>query len=377
MTPYPTHEFPKFVEYNGYFIDTRSGVISSSTKFYDWELLKNFIGQDVYWHSRGFQDNDDLPLGHRAYVVKVEGPDTDWIEQQSTKIAAPIFIINGIINDYGAVAHLSNVTWLPWIEWHYQIRSMLRDYSPSVHKNIKKKISCLSRMVRLNRMIAMAAVKTYFGTDAMISWHGCCYRPGDALQSQTGHAEFDQWLARYYDMSITTLHIDDFQMQYDVALRHDQDLFQRHTHDFHFDAYQQCAINVTNESFYTSGQRLHGIDITRPGPFLTEKTLKCLLGETAFIANGNFQTYHTLETLGFKFDYKLDLGYDQISSDLNRLCSMTDVLKTISDIDTMDLFQCTRSSCLANKEHIMSGKFFNICENINEQTVQQILTNIS
>lgn len=358
-------------EFNGYYLGTRSGVIDDTTEFYTWNLLRSFTDKDVYWHSREWQTNDDLPQGHRAYIVKVEGADLEWLEQQAGRISAPIFVLNGIINDYGAVDHIPNVTWLPWIEWHYQIQSMLRDYPADVKKNIKKKVSCLSNMVKPNRMIAAAAVDAYVGQDAMITWHGRCYREGDDTEPMTGHPEYDQWLARYYETTQLGTQIDDFQVN--IANDH---MFQRLIHDFHFAAYQECAINVTNESFYRSGQHIGGQDVINPGPFLTEKTLKCLMGETAFVANGNFQTYSTLKALGFEFDYGLDLSYDEISGDLERLCRMTDLLKTISTIDTQDLFQYTRSSCLANKEHIMSGKFFDVCEDINERTIQQIHNSI-
>jgi hypothetical protein len=358
-------------EYNGYFLGTRSGVITPSTEFYDWKLLQSFINKDVYWHSREWQEQDDLPRGHRAYLIKTENADLDWICQQAARISAPMFILNGLVNDYGAVDHLSNVSWLPWIEWHYQIESMLRDYDAKVTKRITKKISCLSNISRPHRMISTAAVDLYFGQDSMITWHGRCYRPTDDQQAATGHPEFDRWIDRWRSMDLPRLGPDAFTVNVanDVT-------FQRLIHDFHHDAYQTCAFNVTNECDYHSAKVVAGRQITMPGPWLTEKTLKCLVGETAFIANGNRQTYSTLESLGFVFDYGQDLAYDQIPGDLDRVCAMTKVLANISQHDAADLFNRTRSSCLHNKQHLMSRQFWKICENINEQTVQHIHTSI-
>jgi hypothetical protein len=147
--------------------------------------------------------------------------------------------------------------------------------------------------------------------------------------------------------------------------------------DFHHPAYQCCAINVTNESFYNSdGWDTNGRSFTYAGPFLTEKTLKCLLGETAFIANGQFQTYSTLRSLGFEFDYNLDLSYDNIKPDLDRLIAIFGLIQSLQSMDTMEIFENTRGSCLHNKEHVLSGKFYSISEKINQETVQYIYNNI-
>ena len=39
-------------EHSGFFIDTRQGVIDDPTEFYEWQLLRSFIGLDIYWHAQ-------------------------------------------------------------------------------------------------------------------------------------------------------------------------------------------------------------------------------------------------------------------------------------------------------------------------------------
>jgi hypothetical protein len=100
------------------------------------------------------------------------------------------------------------------------------------------------------------------------------------------------------------------------------------------------------------------------------------LGETAFIANGQFQTYSTLCSLGFEFDYGLNLSYDNIKPDLDRLIAMFGLIQSLQSMGTMEIFENTRTSCLHNKEHVLSGKFYSISEKINQETVQYIYNNI-
>ena len=42
-----------------------------------------------------------------------------------------------------------------------------------------------------------------------------------------------------------------------------------------------------------------------------------MLGATAFIPVGQFETYRTLETLGFRFDYDFDITWDLDSGNLS------------------------------------------------------------
>jgi hypothetical protein len=80
--------------------------------------------------------------------------------------------------------------------------------------------------------------------------------------------------------------------------------------------------------------------------------------------------------LGFEFDYNLDLSYDNIKPDLDRLIAIFGLIQSLQSMDTMEIFENTRGSCLHNKEHVLSGKFYSISEKINQETVQYIYNNI-
>lgn len=358
-------------EHSGFFIDTRQGVIDDATEFYEWQLLRSFIGLDIYWHAHSF-GSDDLPPGHRGYIVKVEGHDLDWLLRQSKLVDAPIFVLNGCVNPGDFFDPATSVHWLPWIDWHYHLQAMLQNFSPVVIKRLTKKISSLVRISKLNKMIALAAVKKYHSHDSIVSLNENLYWRTHLNHSRTGHSDFDALLKEVDTYANECKYIDDIS----TYLANNTSLHVK-LNDFHHPAYQCCAINVTNESFYNSdGWKANERSFTYPGPFLTEKTLKCLLGETAFIANGQFQTYSTLRSLGFEFEYGLNLSYDNIKPDLDRLIAMFRLIQSLESLDIMEIFENTRNSCLHNKEHVLSGKFYAISEKINQETVQYIYSNI-
>ena len=350
--------------FNNYYLGFKNEAITSKTDFHTWKLLESLIGKNVYWLANDCNPNVILPTGFSAYIVKNEGPDFQWLFDQAELLNAPIFVFNvcnNIYFDTRAFPH-KNIHWLPWVEWHYQTEATLRDYSADVTKKISKKISCMTRISKTNKLIALSAVKKYHSNDCFTSFHNRCHQDAtDVDTNPTNHLEFDRLLSDIPIYCNTKEIVDDIES-------HEYNWFvlQKKIHNFHVDAYQTCALNVTNESFF----RTH--HLYTPGPFLTEKTFNCILGETAFLANGQSQTYNTLEKLGFEFNYGIDLSYDNLSGDLDRLVALHKTIESLQYMDTIDIFEQTQNSCLANKEHVLSRRFYNICEKINEQTVQKI-----
>jgi hypothetical protein len=364
------------MEFNGFLIWQRSGEITDRTNFYTWDILRSFIGKGVYWLVRSSSPRLDLPRGYRAYIVATEGAELDWLQDQSQKVSAPIFCINNILNFYGAFQNHESVFYLPWVDWHHQMRRMIDLFGAKVTKSIDKKISALSAMKRLNKAVTLAAVYTLFDEqDRIISHYDKSYR---SIDEQFVKIDNYDMVSRYIDI-------------YDRDLRHREITFDdfsryrfadpsvenmQHSYDYLGAAYQECAINVTNESMFQSFHTGDQASYIIPGPHVTEKTLKCLVGETAFLNNGNFEMYKTLRRLGFQFDYGLDLSYDDVKEDYARLQGLISVLESIANMPAQDLFDQTRDSCQHNKDHIVSGRFADICETINQRTVEFIHSRI-
>ena len=115
-------------------------------------------------------------------------------------------------------------------------------------------------------------------------------------------------------------------------------------------------------------------DHIRPGPFITEKTLKCLVGGHAFVPVGQFETLKWLTQLGFDFDYGIDLSWDADPGNLSRLEKICYLIKSLSHASVRDLQQSTRKSTQHNLNHINSREFYRNCENHNQTTIDHVLS---
>jgi hypothetical protein len=116
----------------------------------------------------------------------------------------------------------------------------------------------------------------------------------------------------------------------------------------------------------------HNQEYIYPGPFITEKTLKCLLGATAFVPVGQFETYKTLEKLGFTFDYDFDTSWDLDPGDLTRCQRIINLIDWFNHCDIKTLTALTKDCNQYNQEHIISGQFFSRCNERNQESIEKI-----
>jgi hypothetical protein len=340
--------------------------ITDSTNFYGWDFLRPLIGQRIFWASVDwYNDDKNLPPGYAGYVIKTEGPNVEWVQQQAQHVDAPIFYCC-LYKDYGTFDHLPNVHFVPTIEWHYQLATMSQVFGTQVDKHIQHKVSALCHRATQSKIIVLSSLAQHVGLEnCLVSLHYVKDKNVHKWQT-TNDPTIDQhtqyFLENFQDTSIL---IDQFE---------NKDLMQ--VYNYHHATYLNSAININNESFHYSYMMLDQQERINPGPFITEKTLKCLLGETAFINNAQYDTYSTLTSLGFEFDYGLDLSYDQDPGNISRMSGMLNVIKQLSDYTADELYEQTRRSCLHNKDHVMSGDFYKIAESVNHQAVESILSQL-
>jgi hypothetical protein len=133
--------------------------------------------------------------------------------------------------------------------------------------------------------------------------------------------------------------------------------------------FPEAALHFTNESFHYSAMG----DTVLPGPFITEKTLKCLVGNTGFVPVGQFDTYGTLAKLGFDFSYQFDTTWDADPGNLSRLVKIVELINTLTNYNATEIFEMTRESSNFNYEHVWSGNFNTTCQEKNNTTIDTIL----
>jgi hypothetical protein len=196
----------------------------------------------------------------------------------------------------------------------------------------------------------------------IMSWHGMSgYSTDRNAWIGTGREKLDTLANKM--LSINDIRADDwYNIEYNRPMQNS---------DCNHPAYQNCAFNVTNESFHYSLSAMDGVEFIYPGPYFTEKTWKPLLAGNGIICAGQWQSYISLQELGFRFDYGIDLSYDSIKEDLDRMCALIDVLSTVADLDAVQLEQMSKESGLHNQDHVLSGGLSNICQSKNTNYLEE------
>jgi len=316
--------------------------------------LHNGIGIDV-----------NLPTGYEFYILThhLEPPDNEWLTKQS-KLTDGTIIVLYEGHSYNFV--LPNVIFLPYFYRHHAFDKMIEWFGVKVNKNINNKVSMFCNRITESKLITFTAIAEYMGLDNLLVLHKWLEEKNIDQPEQIHHSEIlelhNTFFKKYHG---TEMVIDDFVNR--------RDNFQSVTANPWQPSYQECALHFTGESISLSDISENIGDYQYPGPHLSEKTLKCLLGQTAFVPVGQFDTYGHLTQLGFEFNYNFDTSFDSIIGDHDRLLGIVNLIKQFANMSKEELFDGTRESSIHNYNHIISGDFYDICENINQKSIEQVL----
>ena len=330
-----------------------------------YHLLK-----DINWPSHGFfhlhsQCHDlirhKLPDGFRYYVLSWHGEyiHHEWLEAQN--IDAPIILLHDW-NNYQPNRLPKNVYAVRWIYWHHIFEKMMQWFGVEYTKDIKYKVSAFCNRITQSKLwITTAILKQYHPADRLIGLSDWLEEKNVHHWQKTGNPTLDDlqeefrihWLGK-------KISIDEFGPEQN---------YQIFTANPAHPAYQQAALHFTNESWHYSLMFENNKEFIYSGPNFSEKTLKCLLGATAFIPVGQFDVYRTLSDLGMIFDYGFDLSFDQDPGNITRATKIIALLQNLDRYSADELFQMTRQSSLHNQELIVSRDFYKVCENHNVQNI--------
>ena len=302
-----------------------------------------------------------LPQGYNLYVVSfhLEAVDLKWLWDQSKQIQAPIIVLTDCDNYDTPLP--TNVTIYKFYWWHQQVELIKKWHPQPVGKQIAYQFSAICNRITQSKLLITTALLELKTNSIMklSTWKGV-----DA-ELKTGNKMLDKlhdtFYSKYYGQTI------DLEDTHTTFQNH-----QYYTSNPWTDVYQKCALHFTNESFHYSYMQDEFGHYTYPGPFITEKTLKCLVGATGFIPVGQFDTYNALTKVGFKFDYAFDIKFDRDNGNISRLESLINLVTELSTWSAHDLFKATEESSKHNQEYIMSGEFYRNCENNNMRTLEQI-----
>lgn len=339
-----------------------AGLQDTIPSYPGYEWIKKLPNKKIYFALFQRLANPDLPIGYDYYIVSfhLEAVDLDWLKRQH--VTGPIIVLS---DGQSYNFKIPNVHFLPFFYWHHQLEQMQEWFGIREKTTPKYKFSAVCNRITQSKLwITTKLLETARESSLVIlsSWleeknvHGWQLTNNKILDQLT-----QTFRDRYLGQEIK---IDNF----DNAIHNYQNI----TGTPWQPLYQDCAVHFTNESFHYSGMFEDGQQYTWPGPFITEKTLKCLLGGTAFIPVGQFETYKTLTDLGLQFDYEFDTTWDMDPGNLSRAESIIKLIDQLNQFSADELMDKTQASSQYNQNHIVSGNFYQICKNVNINTINTI-----
>ena len=342
--------------------------------FVDFAWIKDIPGKVYVRLFQKFPSDTDnpnhlpFPEGYDAYLVSfyLESIDLNFIKKCAETISAPIFVLSdATVTDYQVP---DNIKFITYYYWHHQLELAMQWFPRQpIKKTVTHKASAICNRITQSKMLITTALLEEFDSNELMVKLGTWMEEKNVhFRQPTGNKLLDDvadvFWKKYFGK---ILEIDKF----DNGTQN----YQQHTINPWIPALQNVALHFTNETIaYSYMQPAGEKSYVYPGPFLTEKTLKCLPAGTAFIAVGQSDTYTALSNLGLKFDYNFDLSWDKESRNLSRLSSIIQLIRWLKPYSAMDVFEMTRPSTEHNFDHVWSGDFYQACELFNSRSIEQI-----
>lgn len=330
--------------------------------WYPWlsnfKNTKTFVHLGACWGPNGSWPTDPDP-DYDQYILSGDSGMSGWGEHVAKLYQRPVTVI-ALPEVYQESTH-ELVTYLPNIYYHKQILKLSQLLPKHITKKIRYKASALTNRITQSKIIVFSALNQLLKEDCVLSLHN------NYFSSKNVH---DWQLIHNHKLDELMLFFKENFLDKTIKLKNDTGS----NLSIDITPYTESALNFTQESFHYS--EMHGpgenqIQIL-PGPFLTEKTFKCLLSKTAFIPVGQFRSYGWLESMGMKFDYGLDLSFDTDPGNLTRLTKLVDLIQDISKWSAQDLFEMTTLSNEHNYDLIVSNEFYEKCEHKNSLDLLQL-----
>ena len=338
------------------------GTKDTIPSFLGYEWIKKLPNKKIYFALFQRWPNQDLPRGYDYYIVSfhLEVVDIAWLAKQ--QVTGPIIVLaDGQSYNF----KIPGVYFLTFFYWHYQLKQMQEWFGVKEKTNPKYKFSAVCNRISQSKVWITTKLLDVARKSSLIVLNSWLEEKNVHGWQATGNAKLDQLTQVFRDQYVgQEIKIDDF----DTATQNRQSI----TGNPWQPLYQDCAVHFTNESFHYSRMVEDGQEYIWPGPFITEKTLKCLLGATAFIPVGQFETYKTLTDLGFKFNYQFDTEWDNDCGNLTRFCKILELINWLNQFDVDQLVEFTKDATEHNQHHITSGNFFQVCERRNLESIDKI-----
>ena len=314
--------------------------------------------------AQGWKPNDSFPdippLGYEYYIVSGDSLMFGFAEKIAQSVGGKVIQLSGPLIESEFTTDL--VRYVPYTADHYRLARMPTKWS--INKNIMYKASALTNRITQSKAIIFSALTSLLNEQDFI---GSLNHAHALLKNVHNWEMSGNTVCDCYTKNFITNWLDK-----NITLPNDD----RTEGSYNNPAYQNSALNFTQESYHYSYMTNNNKHYIEPGPFLTEKTWKCVLSKTAFIPVGQMHSYKWLQQMGMKFNYgPLDLSFDNDPGNLTRLEKIISLIESLNQWSAHELFDMTRDSCEYNYEHVINGNFWKNCEEYNQST-NKLLTTI-
>lgn len=324
---------------------------------YPWREL--LIGrQDIYCSFYTDWSSDSLPNGYDYYLVvyKTENIDVNWLQNQQVQ-GKIVVVFPGFNYDL----QIPNVEFIEYAHLHKDLQSMIELFGVQQSKPDKKhKFSTVCNRVTQSKIWITTQILENDPTSLVILNTDWIERKNVHNWESTGVSLLDNltktFRKKYINLNLT----DSFDKVADNQFNKNANPWQP--------LYTDTALHIVGGSFHYSFMG----DYTYPGPDIDEKTLKCLLAGVPFLPAMQFDVYNYLTQFGLRFDYKFDTSFDSDSGNLTRFENLCNLIHDLSKWSIREIVSATADATQHNKEHILTGKFAEQCDQYNETQLQKI-----
>lgn len=262
-----------------------------------------------------------------------------------------------------------NVTCIQWISWGEQIKYFANRAGVAKNpRNPSKKLSSLSHRHEFHRSAVTAFILNNFSkNDIILSWHSWTPNKEDIYYLKDDyciHNEIKKQLNTFNYHEKILLDEPKKSLNY----------FRNPVNNYFWDIepYLDCAVNLTNETAYSSVGRIDEMNVVLPTPLITEKTFKALLAGTAFVSVGQPFLLRQLNLLGIRTDFGFPSKYDEKIFEDERMLEIYETLTFIRDTPTEKIYKDSYDAVNHNLRHIRSQKFLENCKHHNRKHIDKI-----
>lgn len=254
-----------------------------------------------------------------------------------------------------------NITTCSWVTWHHQISQWAAAIGTNQDRQDKQrryKISCLNGRYEIHKLIVASAIYAKISHhERLLSWQGVASQLTYDQQPDFFVPDKLREIIAQADLKNQKLVIDKDISGYPI--------------DWNYPAYTDCYVNFTVESVFNDvssfGDKIYHL----PGPMLTEKTWKPILGGCCFVPVAQKDTVRKLTEYGFCFDFIDDLNFDCVY-EFERLSSLVDLLDFFVDVDLDYLHNLCEPVINHNLNNVLSGAMSHRCDQFNLANSEKI-----